>query len=716
MEQVESTLKQGKQKAQDTQETTSQTEGKEASGKSTTGSAFDGNQGPLPVNEDGGDHGDAAREESARKSTGGNIQNNLHSTTEHEKEATPDDGASTAPPGGEKSVTGRSGSGAHIPQMIGGGAEGEEMLQDPNMPDLDLSILKNKKVNKAGNIVDENGVVFGRLEEGADNLKRLVGKTVDGEGQIWNDAGKVIGRAVPVPEDERESPNVAPFEDYPSAIVDKKGTIVAEGKVIGKVVEGDAGKLAGKKVDADGEILDRVGNVLGKAERWEEEEEVPEPEPEPETIDKSILAGKRVNKLGNIVDSSGTIFGKLEEGDPKKLAGKMCDKNGDIWDEGGNIVGKASLIPESEREGQKQGPFAGLEGLTVDKNGKVVNAKGVIVGRLVQGDEKQLYGKEVDEDGDILDKNGNVLGKAERWEEEVTPEPEKKRGPLAGLRVNREGNVVDNDGEVIGKLIDGTLSSCVGQEIDDDGDIVNSKGQTIGHAVLLSNIPPEPEPEVEKPGETEEEAEKRKQAESDRKLAGQMATCIQQSIDKIQPILKMITETIETAERQPKEELDEQKLVDTVKPLLEQGGQILQEANGVIRGLDPDGRISANAKHKTAAREASPEEYRLADLLKELTGTVTQTIDNAKKKISGMPHAKKELNPLWGLLAEPLGQILAAVGLLLSGVLGLVGNLLSGLGLGGLLDNLLGGLGLTKILDSLGLGVIPDALTGKKKK
>jgi hypothetical protein len=39
----------------------------------------------------------------------------------------------------------------------------------------------------------------------------------------------------------------------------------------------------------------------------------------------------------------------------------------------------------------------------------------------------------------------------------------------------------------------------------------------------------------------------------------------------------------------------------------------------VIRGLDPDGRISANAKHKTAAREATPEEYRLADLLKEVS-------------------------------------------------------------------------------------------------
>lgn len=102
-----------------------------------------------------------------------------------------------------------------------------------------------------------------------------------------------------------------------------------------------------------------------------------------------------------------------------------------------------------------------------------------------------------------------------------------------------------------------------------------------------------------------------------------------------------------------------------------------------------------------------------------MTGTVTETIENAKRKLEDMKYAKKELNPLWGLLAEPLFQIIAAVGLLLSGVLGLVGKLLNGLGLGGLVNNLLGGLGLTKVLDGLGLGSIVGAVTGqddKKKK
>lgn len=79
-----------------------------------------------------------------------------------------------------------------------------------------------------------------------------------------------------------------------------------------------------------------------------------------------------------------------------------------------------------------------------------------------------------------------------------------------------------------------------------------------------------------------------------------------------------------------------------------------------------------------------------------------------------MPHAKKKLNPLWGLLTEPLFQIIAAVGLLLAGVLGLVGRLLNGLGLGGLVNGLLGGLGIDKLLSGLGLGGLFGG--GNKKK
>ncbi|KAM3080386.1 hypothetical protein ACMFMG_005344 [Clarireedia jacksonii] len=660
-----------------------------------------------------------------------------------------------------------------------GKAERTEEEPEPEPEGPDYSVLADKKINKAGNVVDDSGRVVGRVIQGV--LKNMIGRRCDKNGDVWNDNGKVMGKCEPIPDAEKEElKEPAPFEDFPDATVERNGDVISEGEIIGKVVEGDAKKLHGKKVDADGDIVDRYGNVLGKAERWD----APEKEPEPE-IDNSSLAGKRVNKAGNVVDKNGEIYGRLIEGDVKQLAGKMCDKQGFVRNEAGDIIGRCQVVPEGDREGLKEGPFTDFDGCTVTKEGKVVTSKGEVVGRLISGDPNVLYGRAVDDDGEIVDKNGNVVGKAERWAEE---EVKKDVNPMAGRKVNKEGNIVDENGDIIGKLTSGDLGVCAGKKVDDDGDVVDSKGTTIGHVSLLQDIPaeevkkdaspmsgrkvnkegnvvdengdimgkltsgdvsvcagktvddegdvvdskgqtvghvtllqdireeePEPEPEPE-PEETEEEKKAREDAELDQKLCKQMAWCVEDSLEKIRPILKMITTKIEEAERKPKEELDEEQLVKDVKPLIEEGGRILTEANASIRALDPGGRLQSQAKAKASGREATPDEYHLAELLKELTGSVTETIDKAKRKIDGMPHAKKELNPLWGLLSEPLFQILAAVGLLLSGVLGLVGKLLSGLGLGNLVDNLLGGLGLKSVLGNLGLGGVLDSLTGKKKK
>ena len=143
----------------------------------------------------------------------------------------------------------------------------------------------------------------------------------------------------------------------------------------------------------------------------------------------------------------------------------------------------------------------------------------------------------------VLDKNGNTLGKAERWEEE---EKVKSKHPAAGRKVNKKGEVVDENGDIIAKLTDGELLKCAGKDIDDDGDVVDGKGTTVGHVTILEDIPesepPEPEAEPETPQESEEEIAERKQLEDDKKLAGQLAQCVDQSLENIKPILKMITD------------------------------------------------------------------------------------------------------------------------------------------------------------------------------
>lgn len=150
--------------------------------------------------------------------------------------------------------------------------------------------MDGKKVNKAGNVVDDAGKLFGRINTGV--LSKLIGKRCDAEGKIWSETGKVIGTAELLSADDRQEGGDSPFEDFPGAICDKNGNILFEGQVVGKLVSGDAKKLVGKKIDADGEIVDKIGNVLGVAERWIEEDA-----PEPEKVDNSALAGKRVNKV-----------------------------------------------------------------------------------------------------------------------------------------------------------------------------------------------------------------------------------------------------------------------------------------------------------------------------------------------------------------------------------------------------------------------------------
>lgn len=402
--------------------------------------------------------------------------------------------------------------------------EPEEPEPEPE-PEVDFSMLADKKVNKSGNICDSNGAIVGRVKEGV--LKVLIGRKVDKNGEIWSDSGKVIGKAEPIPDNEREDAKESgPFEDFDGALVTKTGDVVYEGQVIGKLVDGDPKKLANKQVDSDGDVVDKAGNVLGKAERWEAEEAEPEPE-----VDMSALAGKRVNKLGKVCDSHGQIYGNVIEGDIRRLVGKMCDKQGCIRNEGGDVIGRAELVPEAEREGVKDSPFADFPGCTVAKDGKIKTPSGEVVGRLVSGDGKVLAGRTVDEDGEILDKNGNCLAKAERWEEE---EVAKDISILSGLKVNKEGQVYDNNGELAGKLTDGTLSVCAGKTIDDENNVVDSKGTVLGHVSLIGDIP------VEEVQESSEDKQKREEKENDDKLAAKMSSVIEQSLDKIRPILKMI--------------------------------------------------------------------------------------------------------------------------------------------------------------------------------
>jgi hypothetical protein len=158
-------------------------------------------------------------------------------------------------------------------------------------------------------------------------------------------------------------------------------------------------------------------------------------------------------------------------------------------------------------------------------------------------------------------------------------------------------------------------------------------------------------------------------------IAKRMSLIVDTALDRLKPFLEMMVEvcislspffqyirhtntnqSVERAERkkQNEQEVDEQELVDQVKPLLERSTTILQECYGAIKALDPDGKIANNAQNRAKNSEASAEEQHLAQGLATLAGDVTKTIERIKEFIKDMPHAKNQLGPLLDLFGGKL--------------------------------------------------------------
>ncbi|KAJ3720227.1 hypothetical protein DFJ43DRAFT_1096284 [Lentinula guzmanii] len=211
----------------------------------------------------------------------------------------------------------------------------------------------------------------------------------------------------------------------------------------------------------------------------------------------------------------------------------------------------------------------------------------------------------------------------------------------------------------------------------------------------LDNAPP--------PSTTNEDRsdeERKKEAE----IAERLSRLIEDANSRVIPLTKMIRKHIEAMDARPEDDRNEDELVQQVKPLLQQAEQIMNETQGMIKGADPDNKISQRAQNHQKAHKATPEEQRLAEALKVMIEEVGGTIEWARSKLDGFPKAKKDLGPLLDALGQPLTQIVAGVGMLLAGVLNLVGNLLSGLGLDSLLKGIFAATGLDKIYQGLGLG------------
>ncbi|KAJ3753891.1 hypothetical protein EV360DRAFT_74139 [Lentinula raphanica] len=87
-------------------------------------------------------------------------------------------------------------------------------------------------------------------------------------------------------------------------------------------------------------------------------------------------------------------------------------------------------------------------------------------------------------------------------------------------------------------------------------------------------------------------------------------------------------------------------LLQQVRPLLQQVEKIMDECQGMMKGADPENKISSRAKRHQEAHRASPEEQ---NMIEEVGGT----IEWARDKLDSFPKAKRDLGSLVGL-DEPI--------------------------------------------------------------
>ncbi|KAI8886352.1 hypothetical protein K501DRAFT_331303 [Backusella circina FSU 941] len=603
--------------------------------------------------------------------------------------------------------------------IVQDGLAQDHLDTDPENGDQKYSSVdeNSPQVRKSGKVLDKDDNLVGHVDPRV--ASKLAGLKVDDDGNVINKDGHIVGKADMIkleePKEEEEEQGDKPFNPNPqihpdSPEVRKSGKVLdKDDNIVGHLDAELAIKYVGLKVDPEGNVVNAEGNLVAKANMIQQEDPAQQPyNPNPMITEDS----PEVRKSGKVVDAEDNIVGHVDKRIAAKLAGLKVDEEGNVVDHEGRYVGKADMIkPEQpkEEENKQFNPNQMIDENSpeVKKSGKILDSDDNIVGNIDKRMAHKLAGFKVDPDGNIINNEGHIVGKAdmikEEEEEEPTEESPKYPNPIVddnSPEVKRSGKVVDIDDEVVGNVDSRDAPNWVGFKVSTDGSVIDTNGNMVGKAEMIKE-------------KTEEERSQEAEDDEYRRIADNMSQAIQHSLDKIKPVLKQITDNIDAEEAKSPDDRDEKKLVETVKPLIEQASGILNEANGAIRGLDPSGQIAKKAQARTNERKALPEEYHLADLLAQLSGEVSTTIDRAKKKIKNMPHAKKALSPLWNILQSPLLQILSAVGLLLTGVLGLVGNILNGLGLGGIINSLLGGIGLNKVLEGFGLG---DALKlgGKK--
>ena len=214
------------------------------------------------------------------------------------------------------------------------------------------------------------------------------------------------------------------------------------------------------------------------------------------------LAGG-VDRAGNLVDASGTTIMNREQLAAAGLTvndkGQLVDKNGRVLDAKDVVVTADGRVLEKSALAAA-GLTVNTSGQLVDKNGKVVPADAVLTtasGKVMTKEQLQAARLTVNDAGEVVDASGRVVDTARMV---TTPDGRvltTEQLAAAGMTVNDKGEIVDASGKLVdpatlvvsgnGQILSHAQLAAAGLKVNAQGELVDATGKVVDAATLVTD-------------------------------------------------------------------------------------------------------------------------------------------------------------------------------------------------------------------------------------